>query len=332
MGGSNLQTSSASALVNQYLPTHRPLANLPVELSYAGAAAVRSDIYVFGGFSSTASSGGGITNLTVWYNATANAWGWGPDLTESRAFLQGVAIGDVIFALGGLSPSAGFVNSVEKYDTRQLAINGIIRSTNLSNSDGAAGWTRVANMQNKRAQFAAVVFEGGILAIGGVGDDKSSVERYDLAQDSWTVMASMRLPTDLWNHAAVVYMSTVIVAGGNIGSAAVPNVWQLGGTRTLSATAAASGTQTSWIALPAMVRPRDGFALLVFDRSLLLALGGQDEVNFKNQSVEMMNLTATSINYLSTGNNSSGPEWVLGTPLVQDLHALMALVVPRLPG
>ena len=121
-------------------------------------------------------------------------------MATARHGLQAVALGGNIYAIGGqTSESAGYTNSVERYDP--------VTDT----------WTPVSGMNAARSYFAAVVYDGLIYAMGGEGSSGSlsSIERYDPANDTWTTLAAA-LPVAMRSFTATLIpgTSSVYIIGG----------------------------------------------------------------------------------------------------------------------
>lgn len=75
----------------------------------------------------------------------------------------------------------------------------------------------IADMQAKRDDFAAVIYDDCIFAIGG-GDSyakRQSVESYSFATNQWSEMPSMKLSKQLFEHSACVNRNSFYVFGGN---------------------------------------------------------------------------------------------------------------------
>ena len=73
-------------------------------------------------------------------------------------------------------------------------------------------WSKLSSLNTRRHDHACVEWEGGILAIGGIG--YSSVERYDVVSNKW--FSFTPLPEVLFYHQAIVWDGDVYVLGGRV--------------------------------------------------------------------------------------------------------------------
>jgi hypothetical protein len=137
-------------------------APMPRALINCSACVLGSFIFVCGGFDGRRSAD------TFCYNTVTNVWTTLAPMPEAR-------IGHNVCALSGLIYSIG--DSVLRFDSE----------ANL--------WSTVAPMLCSRDDLESFVLGGSMYAAGGFnGEDiLSSVERYDVASDSWEVVSDMAL-------------------------------------------------------------------------------------------------------------------------------------------
>lgn len=79
-------------------------------------------------------------------------------------------------------------------------------------------WSRLANLHIARRSFALVPMDGQLYALGGIsGPDQptAAVEKYDISQNSWTVLGQM--PQALTNLAACPFSPGIIAVAAGIG-------------------------------------------------------------------------------------------------------------------
>ncbi|XP_038588325.1 uncharacterized protein LOC119913082 [Micropterus salmoides] len=102
-----------------------------------------------------------------------------------------------------------YVFGGKKYYGISDTLNSVYRYDPLQNS-----WESLAEMQEKRCSFSAVVLDGKIYAIGGHCDPdcRESVERYCPTANSWRFTCSLDLP--LSGHVAKVLQGQIFVSGG----------------------------------------------------------------------------------------------------------------------
>ena len=159
-----------------------------------------------------------------------------PSMNVPRSRLAAVTgPNGMIYAIGGDETG----RAVERYDP-----NAAVKS-----------WTPVAPMSTPRRGLAAAVGPDGIYAIGGEGVD--TVERYDIATNTWTVMEP--LVQSRYDHVAVAgRFGRIYTAGGKINGAgagadlrsveAYPDVVSPAPPTGLVAVASGSSVQLSWTA------------------------------------------------------------------------------------
>lgn len=149
-----------------------------------------------------------------------------PDLSVVRYFHSSVVCDDQVFIIGGCSDyahSAGedkinkSLNSVEFFNMKEW--------THDFNMNRCCKWKSVANMGTSRFDFATCITQDNnfIYALGGksIGNHTSSVrgmqllssvERYDMINDKWEYVTSMRYPRA--GHLSVTVGHEIFVFGG----------------------------------------------------------------------------------------------------------------------
>jgi subtilisin family serine protease len=192
-----------------------------------GVVSANNKIYAFGGFDAVqmytetyeydpqAAAG------TRWTNLNAN-------LPTPRGYIAAVAVGDLIYAMGGDDFVAGTLTPIT--DTVRLDL-----------TDLASGWqdAAVADMPEANGDAPGVYVDegllggagGGIFVIGGywpVPGPYRWVFRYDIATDTWESFPNLAIPTPATGrrNQAAVYVHTPPIEGLGNGE---PGLWTFGG-------------------------------------------------------------------------------------------------------
>jgi kelch-like protein 28 len=204
------------ASVEKYSPlsvTWITLAPMPVVRCCHVALAVGSAVYVLGGLRYGGGSGVNIIKL----ESTQGTWTEVKPAPQYIANSAAVAVGTDIYVFGGVDEAGGDQDCVMKYDTVADAWSPLAPMPHASSFHSAcicnglvyiagAGshgqiflcfnpdsevWTTLSPTLSNRRHCATFMLDGSLYAAGGVGNRRSSVERYDAATDTWTAVASM---------------------------------------------------------------------------------------------------------------------------------------------
>ena len=111
------------------------------------------------------------------------------------------------------------------------AFANLIRATWLTNNSSSpteiVRWKILPPLPSARSFLAAVGYEGSIYVLGGKLADGATgtVERYDLAQNTWEQMAAK--PTPVYEHTGVVLGGRIFIPGGRLDSGEVTNVLEI---------------------------------------------------------------------------------------------------------
>jgi N-acetylneuraminic acid mutarotase len=169
-----------------------------------------NNIYVFGGTNS-----GTEVSTTFIYHPHTNTWSLGANMPVAREGAQAVTLPDGrIAVLGGGTRCSG----------TNLCNNGTVYNRVDVYTPGSNTWRTLAPMLVPRYRFAAVLYKGQILAIGGSNGSSAiaSVEVYNRAKNTWSTIESLPQVTEA-PQAAVDPHNGVYVAGGFDGNAGVYN-------------------------------------------------------------------------------------------------------------
>ncbi|GAB4827658.1 hypothetical protein Ancab_034543 [Ancistrocladus abbreviatus] len=170
--------------------------------SYASAAKLNGELYVFGG-----SDGSG----TVWYNTvesynpTNGQWVSRPSLNRKKGSLGGASLSNKVFAIGG-GDGIDCFSEVEMLDL------------------DIGKWIFTRSMSQKRFAPAVVELNGVLYVVGGYNGEEylSSMERFDPREHSWTKLASMS--TRRGCHSLAVLNEKLYAVGGYDGSRMISSV------------------------------------------------------------------------------------------------------------
>jgi N-acetylneuraminic acid mutarotase len=162
---------------------------------------------------------GGITDnaavlaSVLKFDSTQGTWSQIAPMSEARYGHAACAIGSAIYVLGGNSCRTAPQASVFKFDTEAnewstmapmphdcsyhsgSVLDGLVyivgAGCDVLCFDSASGvWATLAPTLVSRKYGVSFVLGGHLYAAGGAGSN-SSVERYDVANDTWTAVASM---------------------------------------------------------------------------------------------------------------------------------------------
>jgi hypothetical protein len=146
--------------------TWSEVAPMPENWIYCAACAVGSDIYVFGGLD--------VQNVrqqasAFKYDTVTDAWSTLAPMPQPCAYHSASVLGGLVYIVG-----AGVDNK------------------EVLRFDPASGvWSTLAPTLYRRCCGGYFVLGGCLYAAGSVEGDGASVERYDVASDTWTAVANM---------------------------------------------------------------------------------------------------------------------------------------------
>jgi N-acetylneuraminic acid mutarotase len=196
--------------------TWSDVAPLPEARAQHTTVAVGSNMYVLGG---TVGLNDVTTPGVIKFDSVQGTWSAVAPMPSARHDAAACAIGNDIFVFGGGDDEDVSQDSVFKYDTEAeewstlapipyasstkhsisvhgglVCIVGIMGDSNdFISFDPVSGvWCNFAPTLHNRSGGVSFVLAGCLYAAGGFGPSSlSSVERYDVASDTWTVMADV---------------------------------------------------------------------------------------------------------------------------------------------
>lgn len=143
---------------------------LPEGRTDLAAAGADGKLYVLGGttVAGTAPKRPGLTTVAV-YDPATNRWSAAPAMPTARSGLATIAVGTMIYALGGQQDGAS-LKAAERFDPQ------------------ANAWSALAPMRDARRNLAATSRENIIYAAGGIGTAESSntLQLFDIAANKWS--------------------------------------------------------------------------------------------------------------------------------------------------
>ena len=213
--------------------------------SEMSVAELDGQIYVLGGYPSTRIS----TTVVQVYDPATDQWRRGAPLPVALNHTMSVAVGGVLYVIGGQTEAGGdgpFVNTVYAFDPKR------------------GSWVTRAAMPTARGGGGAAVVNGRIYVAGGRPPRGNDFAVYDPATDRWETLPM--LPTQR-NHIGVVSIgSKVYVVGGRVGAGFE--------TPTLDKVEVYDVTAGSWATAPPLLKPRGGVNAIVAN-GYLHVFGGE---------------------------------------------------------
>lgn len=290
-GGSGSVTPSASpaqpSVQAAVSPSPAPVAeqreepSLPLPIEETAAAAVDEKLYVMGGFNASGVSLDGV------YLFDGTAWYAGPRLPLALDHASAATLDGHLYVAGG--------HSNGRDSARVFRLD-------------ADHWTEISSMHYARGGHALIAEQGRLYAIGGntATANVAPVEAYDPQSGAWTVVASLPAPR---NHVAGFTQGTrACVAGGRFPTTSrvdcldvTTDTWSRlpdlpratsggGATSFLGGAVVVTGGQNAgetaivdqltryegsgWSAAEAMLVPRHGFELVLFEGRAWACGGG----------------------------------------------------------
>jgi N-acetylneuraminic acid mutarotase len=195
IGGAS-SSNSQSDVVEQYDPatdTWSQVSSLGIGRRGLGVTKDNNGlIYAIGGESSSNLQ----SDVVERYDPANDTWTTISSLPTARAFLSAATDGDGdVYAIAGDTGPTSESKIVDKYDV------------------SVGSWSSVAQTNNGNRFHGSTSDSNGNLYMIGGDNQKDSVEKYDPANDTWTLVAS--LPTGQQNVAAVNTKGFIYAVGGD---------------------------------------------------------------------------------------------------------------------
>jgi hypothetical protein len=130
------------------------------------ACAVGSDIYVFGGCDTDRQSQSSVFK----FDTEANAWSILPSIPDASTGHTASVLDGLVYIIGG---------GLSDHDDKILRFDPV-----------SHGWSTLVPTSCDRRCGASFVLGGHLYATGGA-EEPSSVQRYDLASDTWNAVVDM---------------------------------------------------------------------------------------------------------------------------------------------
>jgi N-acetylneuraminic acid mutarotase len=162
------ETVSSVLKFDCQMQTWSEVAPMPEERDTSGACVVGSDIFVFGGNAEI----GARTSSTYRFNTETNKWATLASMPKTLSQHSVSVLDGLIYVMGGEDEDEISLSSVHRFDP-------------VANM-----WSMVAPMSVARSMCGSFVLGGSIYAVGGTDGRKelSSMERYSVALDSWSMV------------------------------------------------------------------------------------------------------------------------------------------------
>ena len=235
-GATNIASVNANQIYNPGTDTWTTGAPMPTARQGAGAAVVNDILYVFGGKPNVSACPQAYCQLTVVeaYDPATDTWSTKSPMPTPKDSIAVVAVGEIIYVIGGFLNGTGRLTSVESYDAatdtwtelaplsvgKSYSAGGLLGSTivaagGLTNSGSVTGdnegynpstnaWKTLAPDPTARQADCAGVVSGQLVVAGGGNNSGviGVVESFSLAENQWTTLAPM--PTATSSIGAVV--------------------------------------------------------------------------------------------------------------------------------
>jgi N-acetylneuraminic acid mutarotase len=220
---------------------------MPSPLYAATAAAVRKNLYVFGG-----DTGSAFSTAVYAYNVKRNKWTMKSPMPVSQIGARAIVIKKLIYVIGGNTPDQFYTPIVQTYDV----------STD--------SWNNAAPMLVGKSEVSAAKIGKIIIAADGYSNngDTGDNEAYQISTNTWSPLAADPSPrngacTGAINH--VLYVSD-----GNDYSSGTVNVNESYDPKT-----------NAWTSIRTMPQPVTDMSFVVLKNQLYCIGGGSNAIPFQ---------------------------------------------------
>ncbi len=217
-----------------------PTAPMPKPRDHSASGVLNGKIYVIGGYNATFAA----RDTVYVYDPATDTWDDGPALPERIGAARAVTYNNRIYVFGGSDPDHEPVDS-------------------LLILDESGNWSYGAPLPTAREHVAVALVDDAVYAIGGRiefhGAGIGCNERYDIATDTWTIVAPMMSPRSA--TAIATWGNRIMVAGGEIaGSLEINEIYN---------------TETDiWTRHENMALPRHSIPAITLEDGIFCAGGG----------------------------------------------------------
>ncbi len=290
------KVESATVLSNGSLGSWRNETSLALGRSFSGVVVYNGRIFVVSGRLVS------VMNTVVFGEILANGSINGSWITETvpmvaRDALAAVAWNGRIYAIGGANSGGTILNITE---SAAILANGSL-----------VDWRNETPLQVSRKNFAAVVYNGRVYVIGGIGGTNAglSVESAEiLANGSIQAWRSeVSLPETSQAISAAVLNGKIYVIGGLVGGVTSSKVY--------GAEIGEGGVLGNWQPENSMAAVRQFLAVAASNKSIF-AIGGNPSGSTTSRVVESVIVAA----------NGTVSNWVNGTQLLAKRHDFASIV------
>ncbi len=213
-----------------------PGPRLPLGLDHASAATLDDHVYVAGGHSFGRDSG-------RFFRLDGSSWTELAPMRHPRGGHTLLAAGDRLYVIGGNTAAAN-VAPAEVYDPQ------------------TGGWSDMPALPAPRNHVAGFVFGNNVCAAGGRSPATARVDCFDLESSTWVRFPDLPQPTSGAGATALEDGRAVILGGQDAQETRIVDQF------------AQLPDPTAWSVLGAMLVPRHGFELALFDGRAWACGGG----------------------------------------------------------
>lgn len=212
-GGPQFASLNASVVYDPAHSTWTQLRDMPTKRSGSIACVVDNKIYIIGGGFKQPDGMFRFLRTVEIYDPETDQWESGPDMLQPHDYPGGVSMGEYIYILGGHHPDA--TRSGPKTDP------GFAFCERLNLKTGT--WEEIAPLPTPRFALTAAVYNGALIAMGGVAftpegfDNFDLIERFDPRTNTWTLAQDVALPWTAAGQATIVVHDRLYCFGGYSG-------------------------------------------------------------------------------------------------------------------
>jgi N-acetylneuraminic acid mutarotase len=273
-GGPQFASLSSAAAFDPQTQRWESLRDMPTKRSGTVACVVDGRVFVIGGGFKQPDGMFRFLPTVEIYDPKSDTWETGPDMLQPHDYPGGALMGDHIYILGGHHPDA--TRSGPKTDP------GFAFCERLDLRSGR--WEEIAPLPTPRFALTGAVYEGNLLAMGGVAftpdgfNNFDLIERYDPGTNSWSLARDIALPWPAAGQATCVFRERLCTFGGYSGDGIHPRA------------AWFDARQRAWQRLPDLPAPRAATGIAVAQTQVYLFGGWADDGRTPMDSVFALDL------------------------------------------